>query len=174
MTTLTLDTYTGYNKVCSHTFSHIVLFFIGTCSHKLSLILNIGLQGTTPIRALLGWMTFKRTNWLRPSKRGLGQMMGLWATGYELGTRSNKDRNLGSWEGGQKRMKTKMMIKETMIWNENTRLMCQWLVLNPLRGIKEVTSIYTCLWDLHVVLCIDPFSCRSFWKLLKTLRTWNR
>ena len=28
--------------------------------------------------------------------------------------------------------------------NENTRLMCQWMVLNPLKGTKEVTSIYTC------------------------------
>ena len=26
--------------MCSHTFSHIVLFFIGTCSHKFSLILK--------------------------------------------------------------------------------------------------------------------------------------
>ena len=40
MTILTLDNYTDYNKVCSHTFPHIVLFFISTCSHKLSLILN--------------------------------------------------------------------------------------------------------------------------------------
>ena len=40
MTKLTLNNYTDYNKVCAHTFSHIVLFFIGTCSHKLSLILN--------------------------------------------------------------------------------------------------------------------------------------
>ena len=28
--------------------------------------------------------------------------------------------------------------------NENTLLMCQCLVLNPLKEIKEVTSIYTC------------------------------
>ena len=27
-------------------------------------------------------------------------------------------------------------------WNENTRLMCQWLVLIPLKWSKEDTSIY--------------------------------
>ena len=35
-------------------------------------------------------------------------MMGLRATGYELGTRNNKARNLGSWEGRHKRMKTEI------------------------------------------------------------------
>ena len=33
--------------------------------------------------------------------------------------------------------------RDKMEWNKNTRLMCQWLVLNPLKGTKEVTSIYT-------------------------------
>ena len=43
-----------YNKVCSHTFSHIVLFFIGTCSHKLSLILNKSFMQSIPYRHILG------------------------------------------------------------------------------------------------------------------------
>ena len=67
---------------------------------------------------------------------------------------------------------------DKMDWDENTRLMCEWLVLDPLRGIKDVTSIYTCLWALHVVPCIDPHfhaeDFGAFGKLLKTPRTWNR
>ena len=41
LTTFTLDNYTDYNKVCSCTFSNIVVLFISTWSHELSLILNI-------------------------------------------------------------------------------------------------------------------------------------
>ena len=33
--------------------------------------------------------------------------------------------------------------RDNMELNKNTRLMCQCLVLNPLKGTKEVTSIYT-------------------------------
>ena len=33
-------THTDDNKVCSCTFSHIMLFFISTCSHELSFFLN--------------------------------------------------------------------------------------------------------------------------------------
>ena len=33
--------------------------------------------------------------------------------------------------------------EETMGRNENTVFMCQCLALNPLKGTKEVTSIYT-------------------------------
>ena len=32
---------------------------------------------------------------------------------------------------------------DKMEWNKNTRLMCQWLMLNPLKGTKDVTSIYS-------------------------------
>ena len=32
---------------------------------------------------------------------------------------------------------------DNMEWNKNTRLMCQCLVLNPLKCTNEVTSIYT-------------------------------
>ena len=85
------------------------------------------------------------------------QMMGLRATGHELGTRSIKARNSGSWERPHKRIKTEMIIKETR-WDDMriTRLMCQWLALNPLKGTKEVTSIHIVSWST----CI-----RIFWRI---------
>ena len=62
--------------------------------------------------------------------------------------------NLGSWEWPGKELKTLGMTQENedrdkdqgdkMGWNENTGLMCPWLVLNPLKRTKEVTSIYIC------------------------------
>ena len=39
-----------------------------------------------------------------------------------------------------------------------------------MRGINEVTSIYTCLWALHVVSCINPFLCRSLWSFLEVFK----
>ena len=33
--------------------------------------------------------------------------------------------------------------RNNMAWNENNRLMCQWLALNPLKPTNEVKSIYT-------------------------------
>ena len=41
---------------------------------------------------------------------------------------------------------------EEMEWNENTRLMCQWLVLNPLKGTKDVTSIYIVSWSTCIII----------------------
>ena len=93
-------------------------------------------------------------------------MIGLRVTSYKLGTRCNEVRNSESWEWQDKELKKLGMTQEQedndlnqgdkMGRNENTRLMCQWLLLNPLRGMKEVTSIYTCLWALHVVPCLSP------------------
>ena len=72
------------------------------------------------------------------------QMIGLWA-------RSDEARNLGSWVWRCEELRTLEMTQEhedkdeegdKMERNKNTRLMCQWLVLKPLKGTMEVTSIY--------------------------------
>ena len=80
-------------------------------------------------------------------------MMGLRVTFYELGARGDEARNSRSWERRDDELKTLGMTQEhedkdedqgnKMGRNENTGLMCQWMALNPLKGTKEVTSIYT-------------------------------
>ena len=67
-------------------------------------------------------------------------MMGLRATGSEIRARSDEVRNSGTTKENEDRDKDQ---GDKMGRNKNTRLMCQPLVLNPLKGIKEVTSIYT-------------------------------
>ena len=51
---------------------------------------------------------------------------------------SDETMNLGSYGEHKDRDEE----GDKMEWNKNTRLMCQWLALNPLKGTKEVTSIY--------------------------------
>ena len=70
----------------------------------------------------------------------------------------------GSWEWPDEELKTLGTIQEPknrdinqgekMGLNKNTKLMCQWLTLNPLKEIKEVTKIYKCK-ESDVIPCQD-------------------
>ena len=72
------------------------------------------------------------------------------ATNVELeAMRAKKSRTWERWDEDLKMLGTTQENEDKdndqgdkMGRNENTRLMCQWLVLNPLKGTKEVTSIY--------------------------------
>ena len=84
------------------------------------------------------------------------RMMGLQTMGYELGTGSDEVRNSRRCEWWDYELRKLGLTGEHedkyedqwdhMAWNKKTRLMCEWLVLNPVRGIKEVISIYSGLY----------------------------
>ena len=127
--------------------------------------------------SIKGW----RECYHRHTNHGVGRSMddgmGLWATSYELGTGTNKARNFGNWERRDYELRKLGLTREhedkykdqgdTMAWNEETRIIYQWLALNPFIGIKEVTSIYIMNWGT----CIRIFW-RIFWNLLEPSRTF--
>ena len=101
----------------------------------------------TPSSTLLwvrGLMSQTHQAWTRMEHRWWGYE---WRMNLELDvTRlwtldvvSNETMNLGIYGEHEDKDEEGHKIE----WNENTRLICQWLVLNPLKGTKDVTNIYT-------------------------------